>query len=127
MQEYLQLFHWKLYVISGNGSWANIVECLHQAGFNYLASVFKEMYEYGRWLMFGWHFYWLYNHSISIEAEQPYRLSPALACVHIVYDIIIIYVHLWRLHGVCVTVCTGVHIHDIVHVCVFVGSCPATI
>ena len=30
------------------GSWADMVECLHQAQLNYLASIIEEMYEHGR-------------------------------------------------------------------------------
>ena len=41
----------KLYaILAGGGSWANIVECLCQAGLNYLASVIEGTYEHGRWI-----------------------------------------------------------------------------
>ena len=34
---------------SSSGTWANMVECLHQAQLNYLASIIEAMYEYGRY------------------------------------------------------------------------------
>ena len=35
-------------IIIESGSWADVVECLHQAQLNYLASIIEEMYEHGR-------------------------------------------------------------------------------